>query len=659
MAQSRDDIYKSLAQGQLVGPDHHKFQLNGEAVICPLGQLWEAADVSTKNEIDVNLIVLDPLFLTDKNFLAKFKKQIVRSKTINQSHIADIYGYFIHRGGLLFFAFEPVDGLTLDQLIVSGGNKSLSIKQTQGLLTQLASAINGCAKHWHTPFAAIESEFVYVNKKGGVKLLPISMYEFFHETTGLPKPVYNYKSFCSPQALTDQKLASNSDSYALASVAYALLSGHTFAAIHSMEERSKVELERPDEISDQQWEALQKALKPQPNERFNNNNELLKQLFPVEPEPEPEKTKTAPTKDSDAPQSKPKATQAVSIKQNLLNKLFEIKLPRFAIPAAILLLGVAVGFILGVFSSSSKIDALNKQFSDLQLDSQSQQEQLESTLQALQKTRSNAARLRIKNKVLNDHLKNGNTGGAIPLSIFRDPLSKGIYGPDMIVIAPGSFMMGDSGEAGNDNEKPAHKVTIDYKFSLSRYEVTFAQYDFFAEQTGRKLPSDEGWGRDQQPVINVTWRDARAYTRWLAKETQLPYRLPTEAEWEYAARAGTQTDYWWGNDNVPGYAHCNDCGDPLGGKQPLKVGSLQSNPWGFHDLNGNVDEWVIDCYTEDYNAAKTDGSAYQIPGCANRSMRGGSWFDIARITRSASRYRHPPDTKRNTWGFRVALEINE
>lgn len=657
MTQSRDEIYQSLAQGQLVGPDHHKFQLRGDATPCPLGQLWEADDVSTKNAIGVCLIMLDPVFLVDKGFLAKFKKQIVRSKSINQPHIADIYGYFIHRGGLLFFAFEPVDGLTLDQLIISGGNKNLTLKQTQGLLTQLASAINGCAKHWHLPFAAIESEFVYVNKKGGVKLLPLSMYEFFHETDQMPASAYAYKSFCSPQALSDKKLDSSADSYTLASVAYALLSGETFDPKDSDQQRSDTTLNKPSEISELQWEALQKALNGEPGKRFSSTVEFLKQFFPNEENNTAKSvTQTLDPKTEEAQNTTPPPAKG---KLAILNKIKTIRLPKFVIPLAILLIGIGIGFILGVFSSAAKIDKVNQQLADLKEQEQSQQEQLTTTLSLLKRSRNENSRLRIKNNALSEQVNGLSDGSAVPLSIFRDPISESEYGPDMIVLAPGSFTMGNISGAGNDNEQPAHQVSLPKKFSLSRYEVTFAQYDRFAEQTNRKLPSDEGWGRGQQPVINVTWRDARAYARWLAKETKLPYRLPTEAEWEYAARAGTKSNYWWGDENQPGYSHCNDCGDPLGGKQPLKVGSMQPNPWGFHDLNGNVDEWVQDCYLEDYTKASADGSPYQIPGCDNRSMRGGSWFDLARITRSSSRYRHPPDTKRNTWGFRVALDIND
>ena len=117
----------------------------------------------------------------------------------------------------------------------------------------------------------------------------------------------------------------------------------------------------------------------------------------------------------------------------------------------------------------------------------------------------------------------------------------------MVIIAAGSFRMGDIQGGGRNNEKPLHDVSVD-KFAMGKYEVTFAEYDKFAEATGRKKPSDNGWGRGNRPVINVSWNDARAYAKWLSDQTGKTYRLPTEAEWEYAARAGTSTKYWWGNE---------------------------------------------------------------------------------------------------------------
>ncbi len=656
MTQTREAVYKELKEGEQVGPDHHKFQLRGSAVDCPLGQLWQADDVSTTTPVDVSLIMLDPIFLQNKPFLANFKKQIVRSKGISHPHVADIYGYFIHKGGLLFFAFEAVEGLNLDQLITSSSKNRINIKQIQGLLTQLSAAIISCSKHWHLPLGGIDNQFVFVNKKGGVKFLPISMREFFHEAEDVPGNVYSYKSSCSPQALDKASIDASSDSYAIAYSAYRLLGGDTFPSTDTQEQRDEVKLNRPSEISDQQWDHLQQALSGDSKKRFANAADFVKKFFASEKKDQPE--------DSDPPaeitldSTASSATGGTQISFNLGKKAINFRLPFFVIPLLLLLLGLGTGFILGVFSSAGKIDSANANADKWKAQAIEQEQQIAINQQQLSKAQAKATNLEIKSRSLEQQIGTELDAGATPLSVFRDPLSEGQYGPDMVVLAPGSFQMGDIGQVGNDNEKPVHPVTLTRKFAIARYEITFAQYDFFALQTDRKLPDDEGWGRELQPVINVTWREARAYTRWLAKETGLDYRLPTEAEWEYAARAGTTTNYWWGDENLAGYSHCSDCGDPLGGKQPLSVGSMKANPWGLHDLNGNVDEWVMDCFSENYTNASTTGEPRPTPGCSNRAMRGGSWFDITRETRSASRYRHPPDTKRNSWGFRVALAVD-
>ncbi len=127
----------------------------------------------------------------------------------------------------------------------------------------------------------------------------------------------------------------------------------------------------------------------------------------------------------------------------------------------------------------------------------------------------------------------------------------------MVWIPAGSFKMSDIQGSGYDDEKPVHRVSID-RFAMGKYEVTFAEYDKFAEATGRTKPDDEGWGRGKRPVINVSWNDATAYAKWLSKQTSKNYRLPTEAEWEYAARAGTETKYWWGNNISTNKANCDN-----------------------------------------------------------------------------------------------------
>ena len=232
----------------------------------------------------------------------------------------------------------------------------------------------------------------------------------------------------------------------------------------------------------------------------------------------------------------------------------------------------------------------------------------------------------------------------------------GINEPEMVAIKPGGFWMGSDKELGpnaNWMEFPRHKVTIGYPFHMGKYEVTFEQYDNFALATGRQFPDDEGWGRGKRPVINVTWEDAQAYTVWLSEQTGTSYRLPTEAEWEYAARAGTTSIYWWGDKVGENNANCDGCGSKWDNKQTAPVGSFKPNPWGLYDTAGNVWEWGRDIYQKNYDGAPTNGSAWFGMG-KNRVIRGGGWFNFARSCRSANRLRSDPSDRYDYLGFRVA-----
>ena len=169
-----------------------------------------------------------------------------------------------------------------------------------------------------------------------------------------------------------------------------------------------------------------------------------------------------------------------------------------------------------------------------------------------------------------------------PGTVFRDSLADGGSGPEMVWIPAGSFRMGDIQGGGDSDEKPVHRVSVG-KFAMGKFEVTFAEYDKFAQATGRKKPNDRGWGRGNRPVINVSWNDATAYAKWLSNQTGKTYRLPTEAEWEYAARAGTETKYWWGNDLGKNRAACDGCGSQWDNKQTAPVGSFSANKFGLYD----------------------------------------------------------------------------
>ena len=230
--------------------------------------------------------------------------------------------------------------------------------------------------------------------------------------------------------------------------------------------------------------------------------------------------------------------------------------------------------------------------------------------------------------------------------------------PEMVVVPPGSFRMGSpSGEAGrHGREGPVHKVTINYTFAVSIYEVTFAEWDYCAAQGGCSgyRPNDEGWGRGRRPVIRVSWHDAKEYVNWLSQKTGKPYRLLTEAEWEYAARAGTATPFHFGNTISSDDANYKDSGF----SQTTPTGSYPANNFGLHDVHGNVWEWVEDCWHDDYKGAPTDGSAWIAGGsCSVRVFRGGCYRYFPQLLRSANRHRVNADDRYGDLGFRAALTL--
>lgn len=280
--------------------------------------------------------------------------------------------------------------------------------------------------------------------------------------------------------------------------------------------------------------------------------------------------------------------------------------------------------------------------------------------------------------------------------------------PEMVVIPAGTFRMGAPGGEEGRPEGPVHEVRIARPFALAAREVSNAEYAAFVAATARepsrgcrslnraagtvtvnpdadfRAPGEgAGDGAPQMPVVCVSWRDASAYAAWLRERTGQPYRLPSEAEWEYAARAGSQTGYPWGDSAAEGCAHANvfdldgaggttavfggqggnaapasaPCHDGHVGAAP--VGSYAANAFGLYDMTGNVWEWTQDCYEAPYAAAvPTDGSAYEVAGeCSRRSVRGGSWITVPFRNRTAWRGRDPETLVSWIFGFRVARDV--
>jgi formylglycine-generating enzyme required for sulfatase activity len=245
-------------------------------------------------------------------------------------------------------------------------------------------------------------------------------------------------------------------------------------------------------------------------------------------------------------------------------------------------------------------------------------------------------------------------GKASPGQVFRDCAQC----PVMVVVPAGSFLMGSPQGEGDEDEYPQHNVTVQKPFGVGKYEITYDEWDACVAGGGcTEEQSDFGWGRRGRPAIAVNWNDAQQYIRWLSKRSGKLYRLLSEAEWEYAARAGTSTRYPWGDDPGTNRANFRGSGSRWSGKRTSPVGSFEPNAFGLHDLNGNVWEWVQDCWQDSYRGAPSDGSPWEAAKCGLRVVRGGSWLYAPVLARSADRDRFVPGVRIINLGFRVARTL--
>ena len=246
-----------------------------------------------------------------------------------------------------------------------------------------------------------------------------------------------------------------------------------------------------------------------------------------------------------------------------------------------------------------------------------------------------------------------------PGDTFRDCLEC----PELVVVPAGSFMMGSpEGEEYRSNaEGPLHEVRIDYPLAVGAYAVTFDEWDACVSDGGCRgyRPDDEGWGRGARSVINVNWEDAQMYVKWLSWKTGKGYRLLSESEWEYVARAGTDTSYWWGNEIGRNRANCDGCGSRWDNEKTSPVGSFSANAFGLYDVHGNVYEWIEDCWNDSYDGAPEDGSAWVSEDCDCdwRVLRGGSYNGPPGNFRSAHREGSTTGDRSLYYGFRVARTL--
>lgn len=247
-----------------------------------------------------------------------------------------------------------------------------------------------------------------------------------------------------------------------------------------------------------------------------------------------------------------------------------------------------------------------------------------------------------------------------PGRVFRDPLANGLLGPEMVILPAGQFILGDSLGRGNDNERPTRSVAIPQPIAMGRFEITFADWQLYADATGKTMPDNEGWAMSaQRPVIHISYFAAQSYCQWLSKVSGHTYRLPTEAEWEYAARADSQSYYWWGeqlasNEDQP-RAHCRGCGTSRSMEyKTAQVGQFAANAFGLYDTAGNVWEWTASSFVAPYDGHEQRSAS--LLDSSPRAVRGGAWNSGPAYLRSSLRDLKQPHINDYALGFRVLRE---
>ena len=242
-----------------------------------------------------------------------------------------------------------------------------------------------------------------------------------------------------------------------------------------------------------------------------------------------------------------------------------------------------------------------------------------------------------------------------PIKTLQDNLSIGGKGPVMIIIESGSFKMGITSSVKR-NEGPRHTVEIK-KFAVSQNEITLAEYDIFAKTAQKTMPNPNEKNRKNLPVNFVSWNDANDYVKWLSKQTSQQYRMLSEAEWEYIASTGKTSTFWWGYDEEPNRAHCENCNSNFDITKPTKISSFEANAFGLYDTAGNVSEWVHDCWHENYKGSPTDGSVWAGGDCSVRIARGGSFASFQQSIRNTKRQKFNSTEKSSRIGIRIAREL--
>ncbi|MGB0733500.1 MAG: SUMF1/EgtB/PvdO family nonheme iron enzyme [Pontibacterium sp.] len=659
-----------LKEGAVIGPNSHRFLLVKKLGSTPYGEHWQATDQSAQNTPPVSLLTLEAAESLGQTALENLKQQIKKNQALKHKHIATTYGFFDDERHPPFITTEPLGKGTLGSLVKKGKHKSLSRLQCRGIAMQIASALDAAWTNQRQPHLHVQLSLAHLNRGEGVKCWGFGLSPLL---SGHPQ------ADASPSLRRD-------DLRALGFMIYQLAGGKSDPThLIQHDNNGEVVAAQPKEMGNEQWAQLLRGVSGDPKMPAKSAVSWVQSIFKETADNDAHDSQLPESADTPAINEQPsqgdETTANISADKSHEQIQNNQEQPHRAFPKSLTYL---MTFIAGIALGVGIMYAINDQRAlvdgqDNNTTHATQSHALDDTsasstssvsdeqvnpLQAKQSSNASndivsAEEHIAENTELDDTLRPTLTE-AIPAderhAHFKDRIGGELFAPVMVAIPAGSFVMGDGHKQGDDNEQPQRTVHI-RPFAISATEITFEDYAIYAEQAQKPLPDDAQWGQGKRPVINVSWQDAYGYARWLSLQTGQPYRLPTEAEWEYAARATSQYPYPWGRKIESGQAVCDDCGSQWDGKSSAEVASQMPNRWGLYDMSGNVNEWVQDCYQPSIPAIVTTGSALEEANCAFKVVKGGSWFDIGRLVRPAGRYRHPIGMKTNDLGFRIAVDL--
>jgi len=601
-----------------------------------MGIVYLAEDTEMANR-KVAIKVLPPLLSRNTRAVENLRKEAITAISLNHPNIIRLYG-FHSDGDIKFLVMEYIDGVTLEEKIFNSPSRKLTLDETIKIAGQTAIALDYAHTRKPSVFHRdLKPSNIMISDDGTVKLLDFGiareMKDSYTRVTG--QDTSGTLPYMSPQQLMGARPDASMDIYSLGAVLYECFSGHT--PFYTGDLRRQIEIKRPDDIAALPAEinnALQKALAKEPNERPKTAGQLI-ELLKSKPKPRVQPVIEKPPVVEEP--EKPKKPEPVTVK--VAEKSEPVKSKK----------GLWIALIIAVIGIISVIALFNQPSNRSSRKSTSPRVPQRSQPEVYRQPQSPPAPT-----VTTRTGSKSNAGDVITNSI----------GMKLIYIPAGEFMMGSPSNEQNrsNDESPQHRVKISKGFYMGIYEVTQAQYQ---SVVGTNPSNFKG---DNLPVEQVSWNDATEFCRKLSQKEGKTYRLPTEAEWEYACRAGITTAYQWGNQWQKGVCNAeNDVGSSedsnveifrkrgLPVDSTVPVGSFAPNGFGLYDMHGNVWEWCQDWYDSNFysNSPSVDPEGPNT-GTA-RVLRGGSWYDHPRLCRSALRYGLVPVIRNDDYGFRVVV----